>query len=65
MNYDKKVTKVSGDNPDAIEFARIKFRLNLLNNAPGVYLIIEILDGFYWRGFLKEEALKKLELVRN
>ena len=31
-----------------------------LNNALGVYLINEILEGFYWKGLLKEEALKKL-----
>ena len=33
---------------------------NPLNNVPGVYLIIEILEGFYWKGLLKEEALEKL-----
>ena len=27
LNYDQKVTKVSGDNPDRLEFGRIKFRL--------------------------------------
>ena len=27
LNYDQKVTKVSGDNPDKLEFGRTKFRL--------------------------------------
>ena len=30
-----------------------------LRNAPGVYLIIEVLDGFCWMGLLKVETLKK------
>ena len=31
----------------------------------GVYLIIEILEGFYWKGLLKEEALINLKIVKN
>ena len=27
LNYDLKVTKIAGDNPDTLEFGRIKFRL--------------------------------------
>ena len=27
LNYDQKVTKVSGDNPNTLELGRIKFRL--------------------------------------
>ena len=53
-----QVTNVSGDNPDMLEFGRIKCRLkfcpkllantvNPLNNSPGFYLIIEILECFY------------------
>ena len=34
--------------------------VNPLNNAPGVYLITEILERIYWKGFLKEEASKKI-----
>ena len=74
LNYDQKVTKVSGDYPDMIELGRIKFRIkvypkffhtklfantvNPLNNVPGVYLVIEIPEGFYWYELLKEEVLK-------
>ena len=29
LSYDQKVTKVSGDNPDTLEFERIKFRLKI------------------------------------
>ena len=81
MNYDLKATKVSGGNPDTLEFGQIKFRLkfclklfhtnffantvNPLNNTLGVYLIIENLEVFYWKGLLKEEVLKKLEIARN
>ena len=39
--------------------------VNLLNNALGVYLIIEILEGFYWKELVKEEGLKNLEMVKN
>ena len=35
------------------------------NNAVRVSLIIEILEGFYSKGLLKEEALKNLEIVKN
>ena len=35
------------------------------NNALRVSLIIEILEGFYSKGLLKEEALKNLEIVKN
>ena len=75
LNYDQ-VTNVSGDNPDMLEFGRIKCRLkfvqnfstpkllantkNPLNNSPGFYLITEILECFYWKGILKDEALKKI-----
>ena len=81
MNYDQKVTKVSCDNPDRLEYARIKFRINFvqnfstqksfantvnpLDNVPGVYLIIEILESFYWQRFLKEEALKKFRKCKK
>ena len=36
--------------------------VNPLNNALGVYLIIEILEGLYWKVLLKEEALKNWKL---
>ena len=39
--------------------------VNPLNNSTDVYLIIEILEGFYWKWLLKEEALKNLENVKN
>ena len=81
LNYDQKVTKVSGNKPDTIEFGRIKFRLKVFpklfhiktfwkyckssKNAPGVYLVIDISEGFYWKEPLKEEALKKLEIVKS
>ena len=39
--------------------------VNPLIKALGVYLIIEILEGLYWKGLLKEEGLKKLEIVKN
>ena len=51
-----------------LEFGRMKFRLKLfhiklfantvnpLKNTPGVYLIIEILEGLYWKGLLNGEA---------
>ena len=80
LNY-QKVTKFYGENPDTLEFGRIKFRLkfcpkifhiklfantvNPLNNPPGVYLIIEIWEGFYWKGLLKEEVLKNLEIAKK
>ena len=31
LNYDQKVTKVSCDNSDTLEFERIKFRLKLFH----------------------------------
>ena len=33
--------------------------VNPLNNAPGVYLIIEILEIPYWKGLLKKTGVKK------
>ena len=39
--------------------------VNPLNNAPGVYLIIEIFQGAYWREPLKKEALIKSIKLRN
>ena len=72
LNYDQKVTKVSGYNRDTLEFGGIKFRLKLftqivnpLNNALGISLIIEILEGFYWKGHLKKDALKNLKVVKS
>ena len=53
MNYDQKIAKT---------FANT---VNPLNIAPGVYLILEILEGFYWKGLLKEEALRNLEIVNH
>ena len=31
----------------------------------GVYLINEILEGFYWKGLLKEQPLKNLKIMKN
>ena len=42
--------------PDTLESGRIKFRLKF---CP------KLLQGFYWKVFLKEEAFKNLEIAKN
>ena len=61
LNCDRKVAKVSGDNPDKLKFWQIKLRLKFCpKNFDN-----EILEGFYWKGLLKEEVLKNIEIVKN